>query len=140
MNSSRLSERQILFVKQLVLFLHWATLHGMDVTLGEAWRPPEMVEIYRKQGKTEAKYSKHPDRLAIDLNLFINGKYTPKGEDYRPLGEFWESIGGRWGGRFGVPKKDWDKKIGWDGNHFEYKTMYSYKRAIKQVIGGGINE
>ena len=50
--------------------------------------------------------SLHSKRLAIDLMLFKNGVYLTNSEDYRPLGEFWESIGGTWGGRFH------------DGNHF----------------------
>jgi hypothetical protein len=50
--------------------------------------------------------SLHKDRLAIDLNLFKNQDYLKSTEDYLPLGEYWESIGGAWGGRFN------------DGNHF----------------------
>jgi len=50
--------------------------------------------------------SLHSKRLAIDLMLFKDGVYLTNSEDYRPLGEFWESIGGTWGGRFH------------DGNHF----------------------
>ncbi|EJY8354924.1 M15 family metallopeptidase, partial [Cronobacter sakazakii] len=41
--------------------------------------------------------------------LFINGKYATRTEDYLPLGEYWESLGGSWGGRF---------KTNPDGNHF----------------------
>ena len=48
----------------------------------------------------------HYKKLAIDLNLFRNGVYLKSTESHRPLGEFWESIGGTWGGR-------WD-----DGNHY----------------------
>ncbi|EIH4172001.1 M15 family metallopeptidase, partial [Escherichia coli] len=47
-------------------------------------------------------------RLAVDFNLFINGKYQADTDAYRPLGEYWESIGGTWGGRFSRA----------DGNHF----------------------
>lgn len=50
--------------------------------------------------------SLHYCRLAVDLNLFRDGKYLEATEDHRPLGEFWESIGGSWGGRFK------------DGNHY----------------------
>jgi len=50
--------------------------------------------------------SLHFEGLAIDLNLFKDGKYLTGTEDYRELGEYWESIGGAWGGRFN------------DGNHF----------------------
>jgi hypothetical protein len=47
--------------------------------------------------------------LAIDLNLFIDGKYQEGTKSYAPLGDFWKDMGGIWGG-------DW----GWDGNHFEF--------------------
>lgn len=82
-----------------------------------------MQEIYLKQGKSKVKHSKHQDRLAIDLNLFIKGRYITDPERYRPLGEFWECLGGRWGGRFGLQKNDYDTKIGFDANHFEHKGV-----------------
>ncbi|MFQ9337054.1 MAG: M15 family metallopeptidase [Varibaculum sp.] len=45
----------------------------------------------------------------MDFNLFVNGQYKTRTEDYLPLGEYWESLGGAWGGRF---------KSRPDGNHF----------------------
>lgn len=59
--------------------------------------------------------SLHRSSLAIDLPMvWPDGRYG-SWEDYKPLGEFWESIGGAWGGRFdlngdGIPKDD--------ANHF----------------------
>ena len=50
--------------------------------------------------------STHLYRLAMDFNLFKDGKYLRSTESHRPLGEYWESIGGTWGGRFN------------DGNHY----------------------
>jgi len=91
---------------------------GYDCTLGEAWRPPEMVKIYadRKVGSLK---SVHLDRLAMDLNVFKNGILLTKTEDYKEIGELWESMGGSWGGRFkssdGTPKPD--------GNHFSIAFM-----------------
>jgi hypothetical protein len=35
----------------------------------------------------------HKLRLAIDLNLFRNGRYLERSEDHRRLGEWWESQG-----------------------------------------------
>ena len=57
-----------------------------------------------------SKKSFHYNRLAIDLNLFKDGKYLTKTEDHRFLGEYWKSIGGTWGG-------DFKRK---DGNHYSY--------------------
>jgi hypothetical protein len=54
-------------------------------------------------------HSKHLQRLAIDLNVFINknGKWelTYKVEDIKPLGDFWESLNhkNRWGGNWKNP-------------------------------------
>lgn len=74
--------------------------NGYEVTLGDAYRP---------DGKGHMKNSKHYSRLAIDLNLFKDGKYLTKTEDWTVFGEYFELLGGKWGGRFKNP----------DGNHFE---------------------
>lgn len=50
--------------------------------------------------------SLHKEKLAIDINLFKNGVWLKNSEDHKELGEWWESIGGSWGGRFN------------DGNHY----------------------
>lgn len=71
---------------------------GYEVTLGDAYR-----DLRAAYGSPK---SLHRSRLAIDLNLYRDGKYLTETEDHRPLGEWWESIGGSWGGRFN------------DGNHY----------------------
>ncbi len=73
---------------------------GYEVTLGDAYRDPRCPY--------GSKSSRHKSRLAIDLNLFKNGKFLESTEDHRPLGEWWEAQGGIWGGRFN------------DGNHYEW--------------------
>ena len=85
------------------------------VTFGEAWRSPETQQAYYAQGKSQVKQSAHMNRLAIDLNLFIDGEYQTKTEAYRPLGEYWKSLDPQniWGG-------DWEGFP--DGNHFERKV------------------
>lgn len=93
---------------RLVLEIH---RQGYGCTLGEAWRPPEMVAIYAKRG-TGSKASLHPDRLAIDLNLFKDGVYLPRTEDHRQFGLWWEAqstpdVTCVWGGSWGS-----------DGNHY----------------------
>ena len=71
---------------------------GFDITLGDAYRDPRCP-----YGRPK---SLHKKRLAIDLNLFKDGVYLTSTDDHLPLGEYWESIGGSWGGRFN------------DGNHY----------------------
>ncbi|EGI5714879.1 M15 family metallopeptidase [Salmonella enterica subsp. enterica serovar Durham] len=102
-----LSEKQSLFtvmIGQLILF---ADQHGLRLTFGEAYRTPEQAALNAKKG-IGIKNSLHTQRLAVDFNLFVNGEYKTDSRDYLPLGEYWESLGGAWGGRFSKP----------DGNHF----------------------
>ena len=88
------------------LILH-AREMGYQVSLGEALRTPEQAALNARRG-TGTLTSLHISQLAIDLNLFRNGKYLKKSEDHLPLGEWWEAQAPdcRWGGRFG------------DGNHY----------------------
>ncbi len=75
--------------------------NGYKLTFGDAFRDEDT-----KVGIPE---SLHKKRLAIDLNLFKDGKYLKETFHYQLLGQYWESIGGSWGGRFR------------DGNHFSLK-------------------
>jgi hypothetical protein len=86
-----------LAVMTALLILHARAL-GYVLTYGDAYRPPEAT-----WGHPD---SLHKMRLAVDFNLFIDGKYQTDSLAYLPLGVYWESIGGTWGGRFE------------DGNHF----------------------
>lgn len=81
---------------------------GFEVTLGDAYRDPRVHgEQGVRKGYSEAR-SAHKQRLAVDLNLFRDGRYLTATESHRPLGEWWESQGGTWGGRFN------------DGNHYSW--------------------
>ncbi|EEW0756195.1 M15 family metallopeptidase, partial [Escherichia coli] len=102
-----LSEKQQLFAVMIADLIHWAQEHGYRLTFGEAYRTPEQAALNAKSGKG-IRNSLHTLRLAVDFNLFINGEYQADTDAYRPLGEYWESIGGTWGGRFSRA----------DGNHF----------------------
>lgn len=87
------------------LITHAYTL-GYEVTLGDAYRDPRLHgELGVKKGYGHPK-SAHKNRLAIDLNLFKNGKFLGTTDAHKQLGEWWESKGGSWGGRFN------------DGNHY----------------------
>lgn len=103
-----LSEKQQLFTVMIGNLIHWAEEKGYRLTFGEAYRTPEQAALNAKKGSGISN-SLHTQRLAVDFNLFINGQYMTRTEDYQPLGEYWESIGGSWGGRF---------KSNPDGNHF----------------------
>lgn len=105
-----LRQKQSLFVKLLGQLLEEIYRRGYGATLGEGWRPPEMVAIYAADGRGSGT-SLHPDRLAQDINLFKDGLWLKSTEDHRQFGEYWEKLHPlcRWGGRFtGRP----------DGNHY----------------------
>lgn len=102
-----LSEKQQLFAVKIAQLIMWADDHGYRLTFGEAYRTPEQAALNAKSGRGIAN-SLHTQRLAVDFNLFIGGQYQTDSAKYLPLGEYWESIGGAWGGRFKKP----------DGNHF----------------------
>ncbi len=96
---SELSEKQRKFAGMVGELITWAYAQGYELTLGEAWRSDATCEVYAKQGKG-IKNSLHRLRLALDVNLFKDGVYQEASSSYTPLGEFWESLGGSWGGRF----------------------------------------
>jgi len=98
-----LGKKQERFSRMVMLLLQKAFELGYDVRLGHALRCPDCY-IGRKT-------SLHKLKLAIDLNLFLNGVYLSKTSDHAELGEYWESLApdATWGGRFN------------DGNHYSLR-------------------
>lgn len=95
-----LLQKQQRFARMVAELIRKAGDLGFQVTLGDAYRDPR---VHGPMG-TKMAYGRasscHKLRLAVDLNLFKNGTYLTTTADHRPLGEWWESIGGAWGGRF----------------------------------------
>lgn len=81
---------------------------GFEVSLGDAFRDKRSHGELGTRIAYGAAFSCHKVRLAIDLNLFRDGKYCRETEDHRELGEWWEEqhVLNVWGGRFN------------DGNHY----------------------
>ena len=103
-----LGEKQRRFMPMVAELVEYAYSNGYELTLGDGYRDPRLHgQVGEKKGYGHPK-SAHKQRLAIDLNLFKGGVYLTTTEAHRPLGEFWESMGGSWGGRFSSP----------DGNHY----------------------
>ncbi|MEW4516640.1 M15 family metallopeptidase [Proteus vulgaris] len=100
-----LGEKQRKFTRMIADLIIFAYDNGYELTFSEAYRTPEQAKLNAKLG-TGIKNSLHTQRLAVDFNLFKEGVYLTKTTDHQPLGEYWESIGGTWGGRFN------------DGNHY----------------------
>lgn len=101
-----LGQMQRRFARMVPRLIDKAHELGFEVTVGDAFRDPRVFgKMGERLGYGESN-SCHKLRLAIDLNLFKNGEFCSKTEDHKPLGEWWESQGGAWGGRFQ------------DGNHY----------------------
>ncbi len=81
---------------------------GFEVTLGDAYRDPKVHGAMGVRVGYSHPKSAHKQRLAIDLNLFRDGKFLQETDDHAVLGEWWEQQADdcRWGGRFQ------------DGNHY----------------------
>lgn len=97
---SVLFDNQVLFAQMVAKLIPMANHMGYDVTLGDAYRDPRVFGAIGEAKGYGNKNSFHKSRLAIDLNLFKDGAFLTDTEGHRPLGEWWESIGGTWGGRF----------------------------------------
>lgn len=111
--------KQFLFVQNIIKLLQFAIANGYVVTFGEAHRPLEMQKIYVKQGRSKTLRSKHMERLALDLNIFKDGKLQGR-EGIKLLGDYWESLHelNRWGGNWrGLV--DAGKSTFVDAPHFE---------------------
>ena len=104
-----LGQKQRLFVRNISLLIQYAYTIGYELSFAEAYRTPEQAKLNAKKGSGISN-SLHISRLAIDLNLFRDGKYLTKTSDHAQLGAFWQSIhkDNRWGGDFKQP----------DGNHY----------------------
>ena len=104
--SMTLGQKQRAFSLMLAKLITYAYDNGYEISMGDAYRDPRLHgEIGVKKGYGSAG-SCHKSRLAVDLNLFKDGVWLQQSEDHKQLGEYWESLGGCWGGR-------WK-----DGNHY----------------------
>lgn len=125
MSADPLSLRQCDFTAALARLIVYAGELGLKIKVQELNRTIEAQREYVKTGLSKTMDSRHLDKLAADLAVITpDGVVHTGGEVFRPLGVFWEAIGGRWGGRFGFedqPKEVQDAKLGWDSDHFEFR-------------------
>jgi len=104
-----LREKQAQFTLMVSYLIRWAYDHGYTLTFGDAYRSRKFSK--EQLGAAQSYFhdwSYHCKRLAIDLNLFKDEEYLTQTKDYKPLGDYWKSLGGSWGG-------NWS-----DGNHFSF--------------------
>jgi hypothetical protein len=104
-----LGQKQRLFVKLVGELIQFAYKEGYELSFADAYRDPKQAAQNVAAG-TGIANSLHCIRLAIDLNLFEDGKYMTDSDAHKPLGEYWKSLHPlcRWGGDFSKP----------DGNHY----------------------
>lgn len=133
---SEIRDKQHKFAVLISTFILWLSSTGYTVQKGDAYRSTDKLfvpsgkegfedddkysyqELLFYNKKTKLTYGKHNERLAQDLIIWKDDVML-SGEALRVIGEKWEEMGGRWGGRFGVIKEEYNVKIGWDAGHFE---------------------
>lgn len=99
--------KQVQFMRMVPRLIDKAHEMGYLVTIGDGYRDPRAFGPLGVRIAYGHPKSAHKQKMALDLNLFTkDGKYLEKTEDHKALGEWWESQGGTWGGRFE------------DGNHY----------------------
>lgn len=99
---SDMRDQQWQHVRMIAKLINWAEANGYELTWADAYRNPKFANVLGYYHE----WSYHCKRLAVDLNLFKDGVLLTKSEDYKPLADYWESIGGSAGIR-------WN-----DGDHF----------------------
>lgn len=110
-----LREKQSAFARCIAQLILWIYEQGMEVTLGEGY----VGDTDAADGDYDGPHMKngqHYKRLAMDLNLFINGQWVTDGGHPQ-----WARIGARW--------KQFDSLARWggdfakrDSNHFSFES------------------
>lgn len=123
-----LSRKQQRFTRLIAQLIGEANVRGYALTFGEAYRSDEQAEINALGGATRwslvltlrtmfpalaekilnngkaggIRNSLHQKRLAVDFNVFKDGKLLTDGSQFEDLGVYWEGLAPdcRWGGRF----------------------------------------
>ncbi|RLI44530.1 hypothetical protein DRO61_12055 [Candidatus Bathyarchaeota archaeon] len=117
---------QSIFLHNVAKLILWAFEQGYELTGGELHRTEDQQQLYyygfsieetngnlyllQGEKKTKTLNSKHKNKLAVDLNLFINGKYITEGEKFAPLAAYWSKLDRR-----NESGSDWN----YDHNHFQ---------------------
>lgn len=129
----KLSDHQWKFLKDIARLIIFAEQNGYKLTGGELLRFIDRQKKYLAEGKSEILHSRHLVSLAIDFNIFVNGKYIFNKygilivglERIEPLARYWESLD-----LHNVAGFYWKKK---DVPHFE-RRQTPRKVRIHQYI------
>lgn len=109
-----LRQKQSRFALGVARLIQEADALGYAITFGGS-----LAHAWNASQGIGTSTSLHVERLAIDINLFKDGRYIADGEGHSELGRWWKALGSdyRWGGDFA--KKDF--------NH--YSITPDWKRA-----------
>lgn len=125
-----LSQQQRIFSKNVGLLIGFAYENGFELSFGEVARTLAQQQIYFDTGRSQTMRSKHLNRLAVDFNIWYQGRLLfVNPVDYpqdvmicKKLGDYWESLDEEniWG-------SDWDR----DDNLLEHtlKDPYHFQRS-----------
>lgn len=91
---------QAAFLLDMCRLVNKATELGFTLTAGELYRTPEQQQIYVKTGRSQTMNSLHLQRMAVDFNIFKDGRLCYDKAVLAPLGAYWESLHplNSWGG------------------------------------------
>lgn len=87
-----LGEKQREFTRCIGKLIEYAYSKGYELTFGDAYRDPRVHGNVGEKKSYSSANSVHKERLAVDFNLFKDGKYLSASEDHRELGEYWETL------------------------------------------------
>lgn len=87
--------------------IQFAYEQGYELTFGDAYRDPRLHNEFGERGGYGSSKSVHKLRIAVDLNLWVNGKYITVSSHpaWDELHSYWESLGG-------------SERVPKDANHF----------------------
>ena len=135
----KLSDHQWKFLQDVARLILFAEERGFKLTAGEIKRFIDQQKKYLAEGKSEILRSRHLVSLAIDFNIFVDGKYifNKSGElivgleQIEPLARYWESLD-----LHNISGFYWKKK---DVPHFERrqtprKVRLTYKQIAKSEV------
>jgi len=105
---SSLYQNQVQFAAMVARLIDHIFKEGYECTLGDAFRDARLHGAFGEKRGYGAARSFHKNRLAIDLNLFKDGRFLSDTSADEQIGIWWEKQGGTWGGRFR------------DGNHYSW--------------------
>jgi len=119
-----LREKQAAFWPLVAMLILKARDLGTPILIIEWVRTARQQQLLVAKGASKTLKSRHLDGLAVDIaflsDIQDDGRLNYEPDKYKELGEYWESLGQRWGGRFGDDPKT-ERIEGWDAGHFEYK-------------------